>query len=80
MNLFGTLGYRTGLIRGCKEMKIVLASQCRLSSTRLPGKALLSLGGKTVLDWSLASMRKVKADAYFVATDKDSEQALRPIC
>ena len=61
-------------------MKIVLAAQCRLSSTRLPGKALLSLGGKTVLDWSLASMRKVKADAYFVATDKDSEQALRPIC
>ncbi|MBR4374705.1 MAG: methyltransferase domain-containing protein [Treponema sp.] len=61
-------------------MKIILAAQCRLSSTRLPGKALLELGGKTVLDWSLASMRKVPADAYFVATDKDSEAELRPIC
>lgn len=61
-------------------MKTILAAQCRLSSTRLPRKALLPLGGKTVLDWSLASMRKVPADAYFVATDAESADELRPIC
>ena len=33
--------------------------QCRLSSTRLPGKALKEAGGKTVLAWVLSSMKKV---------------------
>ena len=45
-----------------KRNKTVLIVQCRLSSTRLPGKALLPLGGKTVLEWVLASMKKVKAE------------------
>lgn len=58
----------------------ILAVQCRLSSTRLPGKALLPLGGKTVLDWTLASMKKIPADDYYVATDHDSYQALLPFC
>lgn len=61
-------------------MKIILAAQCRLSSTRLPRKALLPLGGKTVLDWNLSSMKKVPADEYYVATDADSVEELRPIC
>lgn len=54
--------------------------QCRLSSTRLPGKALKILGNKPVFEWVLQSMRKVKADNYFVATDEDSYEALKPIC
>ncbi|MBP5283863.1 MAG: methyltransferase domain-containing protein [Treponema sp.] len=53
--------------------------QCRISSTRLPGKAVLDLGGKTVLDWCLASMRKVQADEYYVATDAESEPSLKEI-
>lgn len=53
--------------------------QCRLSSTRLPGKALLDLAGKTVLDWNLAAMKKVSADEYYVATDASSLEALTPI-
>lgn len=57
----------------------VLAVQCRLSSSRLPEKALLSLGNKTVLDWTLSAMKKVKADAYFLATDKESKTQLEPI-
>lgn len=57
----------------------VLVVQCRISSTRLPGKALLSLGNKTVLDWTLASMKKVPADRYFVATDEQSLEELSPI-
>lgn len=57
----------------------IVVVQCRLNSSRLPGKALFSLGGKTVLDWTLASMKQVKADAYYVATDYDSEKELAPV-
>ena len=54
--------------------------QCRLSSTRLPQKALKDLGGKTVLDWCLLSMKKVPAAEYYVATDEASFKFLEPIC
>lgn len=54
--------------------------QCRLSSTRLPQKALLDLGGETVLGRVLSTMHKVKADHYYVATDKDSYEKLLPVC
>ena len=57
----------------------LVAVQCRLSSVRLPGKALLELGGKTVLDWTLAAMKKVNADEYYVACDRDSTEKLAPI-
>lgn len=60
-----------------KELSIII--QCRLSSTRLPGKALKDLGGKTVFEWSLDSMKKVKADSYMVATDEASYDALAPL-
>ena len=57
----------------------ILVVQCRISSTRLPGKALLELGNKTVLDWTLAAMKKVRADKYYVATDRDSFEQLKEI-
>lgn len=57
----------------------ILVVQCRLSSTRLPNKALLPLGGITVLDWTLSAMKKVSADGYYVATDEASAQELAPI-
>jgi spore coat polysaccharide biosynthesis protein SpsF (cytidylyltransferase family)/SAM-dependent methyltransferase len=57
----------------------ILVVQCRISSQRLPGKALLSLGGKPVLSWVLAAMKMVKADAYYVATDVDSADQLQPV-
>ncbi|MCR5219151.1 methyltransferase domain-containing protein [Treponema sp.] len=60
-------------------MKTVVIAQCRLSSTRLPGKALLPLAGKPVLEWVLAAMKKVAADDYYLALDYDSESALRPV-
>ena len=58
---------------------IVVIVQCRLSSTRFPEKAIKDLGGKTVLEWTLSSMKKVQADKYFVATDEDSYPILKPI-
>jgi spore coat polysaccharide biosynthesis protein SpsF (cytidylyltransferase family)/2-polyprenyl-3-methyl-5-hydroxy-6-metoxy-1,4-benzoquinol methylase len=54
--------------------------QCRLSSTRLPQKALLPLGGKPLLRWTLDAMRQVPVDVYILACDFDSEAELRPLC
>lgn len=62
-----------------KKKRTVLIVQCRLSSTRLPRKALLPLGGKTVLEWVLASMKKVSADSYYLAVDTDSAVELEGI-
>ena len=53
--------------------------QCRMSSTRFPGKALKDLGGRPVLAWTLSAMKKVKADAYYVATDEASFSELEPV-
>ena len=62
------------------KTKRAVIVQCRLSSSRLPGKALKKLGEKPVLAWVLNSMKKVKADKYFVATDHESYETLKPIC
>ncbi len=62
-----------------KTNRVVIV-QCRLSSTRLPGKALMELNGKPVLAWCLEAMKKVKADKYFVATDDASFAQLQPVC
>ncbi len=60
--------------------KVAVVIQCRLSSSRLPQKAVKQLGNKSVLEWVLSSMHKVKADRYFVATDDESYEVLAPIC
>lgn len=57
----------------------VLVVQSRLSSTRLPKKALLPLGGKPILAWVFDTMKRVKADRYFLATDYDSAEELFPV-
>ena len=62
-----------------KNKKAVIV-QCRLSSTRLPQKALKDLNGKPVLAWVLNAMKQVKADKYYVATDEESYETLKPIC
>lgn len=51
--------------------------QVRLGSTRLPGKALLLLAGKTVVEHVMAALRKVPADLYALLTEPDSAKALR---
>ena len=57
----------------------VVIVQCRLSSSRLPRKALLPLAGKPILAWTLDAMKKVVADKYILAVDYDSEKELKPI-
>lgn len=60
-------------------MKTIIIVQCRLSSTRLPRKALYELDGKPLLQWALESMKNVRADDFFVACDFDSEEELAPV-
>ncbi|MGP1458501.1 MAG: cytidylyltransferase domain-containing protein [Treponema sp.] len=58
--------------------EIAVIVQCRLSSSRLPGKALLPLGGKPLVQWTLEAMKRVKAGAYWLAVDEASYDALKP--
>ena len=62
-----------------KREHTIVVVQCRLSSTRLPRKALLPLGEKTVLEWTLNAMKMVKANSYVLAVDTESESELLPI-
>ena len=59
--------------------RVAVVVQCRLSSNRLPKKALKTIGEKSILQWALDAMKKVPADSYYLATDRDSEKALSEI-
>ena len=49
--------------------KIVAIIQCRLGSSRLPAKAMLDLGGKTLLERTIKSIRSSSLlDEIWVAT------------
>ncbi len=61
------------------KKNIVVIVQCRLSSTRLPKKALLPLGDRCVLEWTLNAMKKVQASKYYLAVDTESEEELKPV-
>jgi len=55
-----------------RNAKVVLIVQARLSSSRLPGKVLLDLGGKPVLAWMVDRCRRAKqVDEVVVATTVD---------
>ncbi len=56
-----------------------LVVQVRLGSTRLPGKALLPLGGSTMTDIVLSRLALIPARAYVLATDAASAPALGEI-
>lgn len=58
-------GKRTGVI-----------VQMRLDSTRLPGKALLPIGGTTLAGMVMRRLRGIEADEYILATDADGARAL----
>ncbi len=51
--------------------------QARLASSRLPGKALLTLGGKTVLELTMEALKKVETDIHVLLTDHDSYPVFR---
>lgn len=59
-------------------MRTAIVLQARVGSTRLPGKVLLPLGGRCLVDQVMARLNLVPADARVLATDEASEAALRP--
>ncbi len=50
--------------------------QVRLGSTRLPGKALLPLGGSTIIGLAMSALRRVPADVHALLTDRASAEPL----
>ncbi len=54
-------------------LKTVAIVQARMSSTRLPGKVLLSIGTKTMLEWVVTRVRRSSSiDEVVVATTNES--------
>lgn len=62
-------------------MKALGVVQCRLSSTRLPGKALLELAGRPVLEWVLLrAQRAERLDRVVLAiTDRAADDPLQAL-
>lgn len=50
--------------------------QTRLASSRLPGKALLTLADKTITDHAMEALFKVLADQFWIVTDEESVSVL----
>lgn len=53
--------------------------QVRIDSSRLPGKALLPLSGKTVIEHAMLSLKKIDAGMYALLTDQASTRLLSPL-
>ncbi len=53
---------------------IALIVQARLSSTRLPNKALLPFGNSCLLDFVLKNLARLKVDKKILACDFESEK------
>lgn len=52
--------------------------QVRLDSTRLPNKALLELGRRSVIEHAMLSLRRVPAAVHAILTDAGSRDLLEP--
>ena len=59
------------------EQKIILITQARTGSTRLPGKILKEIKGKSLLEIHLERLKKCKnVSEIIVATTKDEVEIL----
>lgn len=59
-------------------MKTAVFLQVRLDSSRLPQKALLSLGDRTVIELAMDSLRNVDADIHALLTDHNGAEVFAP--
>jgi spore coat polysaccharide biosynthesis protein SpsF len=50
--------------------------QVRLDSSRLPNKALLELGGRSVIEHAMLSLKRVPASVHAIVTDSSSRSLL----
>ncbi len=60
-------------------MRSAVILQARMGSTRLPGKALLPLGGRTIIDQVMARLALVPVDVRILATDESSAERFAPL-
>ncbi|MBI9108328.1 MAG: acylneuraminate cytidylyltransferase [Spirochaetales bacterium] len=63
---------------GALNGKTGIFLQVRLSSTRLPRKALLPIEGKAIITHAMESLRLMSADSYVLVTDKESSREVEP--
>lgn len=63
-------------------MKVVIIVQARMTSTRLPGKVLKQIQGKSLLEYQLERLRRVKlADEIVIATTtNETDQPIVEFC
>lgn len=63
-------------------MKTVIINQARMTSTRLPGKVLLTVLGKSLLEYQIERLRRVKmVDEIVVATTiNNTDQPIAELC
>ena len=59
--------------------RIGIFLQVRLNSSRMPGKALLNLAGKVLVQHTIERLSVVPADVRAILTTKESEEALKDI-
>ena len=64
---------------GVTRVKVGIFIQVRLSSTRLPRKALLPLAGRSITEHAMDALSSVKADVYALLTDSRSAEVLEPL-
>jgi spore coat polysaccharide biosynthesis protein SpsF len=57
-----------------------IITQARLGSTRLPGKVLKEMGGKTVLDHHLDRLKQSGFPVFVATTDRPADDALQRFC
>ncbi len=53
--------------------------QARMDSTRLPGKALITLQGKAIVEHAMASLKKIPADVHVLLTAQGDEPFFRDL-
>ncbi|MDX5482282.1 MAG: glycosyltransferase family protein [Hymenobacteraceae bacterium] len=56
--------------------KVGVISQARMTSTRLPGKVLIQVGGKTMLQHHIDRLRQAGLDVYLATTTNDSDDPI----
>lgn len=62
-------------------MTSVAIVQARMGSSRLPGKVLMDIGGRSVLELLVSRLRRAEVDAVVVATsDTEQDDAIQRAC
>lgn len=60
-------------------MELCCIVQARIGSSRLPGKALKTLGEMPLLSWTLRAVKNIPADAHILACDRESYELFLPL-